>query len=100
MGFDAIYGDASDHEFIATLPLKHTKWVISAMPQHDLGVTHQDPRLILIDGLKREGYQGKIAVSTQKASEQEALKQSGASIVFLPFHDAADRAVSLMRESL
>ncbi|MEX0829491.1 MAG: cation:proton antiporter family protein [Nitrospirales bacterium] len=98
MGYDAVYGDACDHEFIGTLPLKHAKWVISAMPQHDLGVTHQDPRLTLIDGLKREGFQGKIAVSTQRASEKEALKQAGANLVFLPFHDAADRAVTRMRE--
>lgn len=99
LGYDAVYGDACDHEFISTLPLTHAKWVISAMPQHDLGVTHQDPRLILIDGLRREGFQGKIAVSTQRASEKEALKKSGANLVFLPFHDAADRAVSRMRET-
>lgn len=99
-GYDAVYGDACDHEFIGTLPLKHVKWVISAMPQYDLGVTHQDPRLILIDGLKREGFQGKIAVSTQRANEKEALKESGANLVFLPFHDAADRAVTRMREHL
>ncbi len=99
MEYDALYGDACDHEFIGTLPLKHAKWVISAMPQHDLGVTHQDPRLILIDGLKSEGFEGKIAVSTQRASEKEALKKSGATLVFLPFHDAADRAVTRMREA-
>src|SRR5690606_13392900 len=56
MGYDAVYGDACDHEFIGTLPLKHAKWVISAMPQHDMGVTHQDPRLILINGLRRENF--------------------------------------------
>lgn len=99
MGYDAVYGDACDHEFIGTLPLKNTKWVISAMPQHELGVTHQDPRLILIDGLKRENFQGKIAVSTQRAGERDALKASGANLVFLPFHDAADRAVARMREA-
>lgn len=100
MGYDAVYGDACDHEFIGTLPLKNVKWVVSAMPQHELGVTHQDPRLILIDGLKREGFQGKIAVSTQRANEKEALKESGANLVFLPFHDAADRAVTRMRENI
>lgn len=100
MGYDAVYGDACDHEFIGTLPLKHTKWVVSAMPQHDLGVTHQDPRLILIDGLKREGFKGKIAVSTQRVSEIETLTEAGADLVCLPFHDAADRAVNRMREAL
>ncbi len=100
LGYDAVYGDACDHEFISTLPLKHAKWVVSAMPQHDLGVTHQDPRLLLINGLKREGFRGKIAVSTQRAGESEALKEYGATLVFFPFHDAADRAVRRMRETL
>jgi len=97
-GYDAIYGDACDHEFIATLPLQYAKWVISAMPQLDLGVTHPDPRLILIDGLKREGFQGKIAVSTQKATEKAALVEYGATLVFLPVHDAAERAVMMMQQ--
>ncbi|MFN5589463.1 MAG: cation:proton antiporter [Holosporales bacterium] len=98
LGFDAVYGDACDHEFIGHLPLKSVKWVVSAMPQHDLGLTHEDPRLVLIDGLKREKFTGKIAVSTQQAHEKEALKTKGADLVFLPFHDAADRAVERMRE--
>ncbi len=97
-GYDAVYGDACDQEFIGSLPLKLVKWVVSAMPQHDLGLTHEDPRLVLIDGLKREQYTGKIAVSTQHAHEKEALKTKGADLVFLPFHDAADRAVERMRE--
>jgi Kef-type K+ transport system membrane component KefB len=99
LGFDAVYGDACDHEFIGHLPLKSVKWVVSAMPQHDLGLTHEDPRLVLIDGLKREKYTGKIAVSTQQADEIEALQNKGADLVFLPFHDAADRAVERIRET-
>jgi Kef-type K+ transport system membrane component KefB len=99
LGFDAVYGDACDHEFIGHLPLKSVKWVVSAMPQHDLGLTHEDPRLVLIDGLKREKYTGKIAVSTQQADEIEALQTKGADLVFLPFHDAADRAVERIRET-
>lgn len=98
-GYDAVYGDACDQEFIGTLPLRGVSWVVSAMPQHDLGLTHEDPRLVLIDALKREKFAGKIAVSTQQASEKDALKEKGADLVFLPFHDAADRAVELMHEA-
>jgi Kef-type K+ transport system membrane component KefB len=98
IGYDAAYGDACDHEFIGTLPLKYAKWVIAAMPQHDLGVTHQDPRLILMDGLKQEGFQGKIAISTQRASEKDDLKSYGATLVFLPFRDASRHAVEQIRK--
>ena len=98
-GYDAVYGDACDQEFIGSLPLKSVKWVVSAMPQHDLGLTHEDPRLVLIDALKHQNYTGKIAVSTQQTHEKEALKTKGADLVFLPFHDAADRAVERMRDA-
>jgi Kef-type K+ transport system membrane component KefB len=99
LGLDATYGDASDGEFVASLPLKGVSWVISAMPQHDLGVTHEDPRMVLIDALRREGYTGRIAVSTHYEHEAEQLQFKGADIVFLPFADAADRAVERIREA-
>ncbi|KTD61828.1 cation:proton antiporter [Legionella spiritensis] len=92
-GHHAMYGDACDIEFIATLPLKPAKWIICAIPQHAPGLTHDDPRITLIKGLKEHHYKGKIAVSTQHASQVEAFKEKGADIVFLPFDDAADRAV-------
>ncbi len=98
-GYDTAYGDACDQEFIGSLPLKSVKWVISAISQHDLGLTHEDPRLVLIDALKRQNYTGKIAVSTQRTHEKEALEARGADLVFLPFSDAADRAVERMREA-
>lgn len=96
-GHDTLYGDAFDHEFIAALPLDNVNWVISAMPQHDLGLTHEDPRLVLINGLKARHYRGKIAVSTQNPDEIEHLKTKGADLVLLPFHDAAGIAISRIK---
>lgn len=99
VSYDTMYGDACDQEFIGSLPLNSVQWVVSAMPQHDLGLTHEDPRLILIDALKHRNYKGKIAVSTQLAHEREALITRGADLVFLPFEDAAVRAVERMQEA-
>lgn len=96
-GFHAVYGDACDHDFIHTLPLDHVRWVIAAMPQNRASLTHEDPRLTLMDGLRGRGYQGKIAVSTQYFDEIAALKAKGADLVFLPYHDAADKAVERIR---
>jgi Kef-type K+ transport system membrane component KefB len=98
LGFDAAYGDASDQEFIASLPLKNVKWVISALPQHDVGVTHEDPRLTIIDGLRRQQFQGKIAVSTHHRREIEGLKMKGADLVLCPFVDAAESAAERIIE--
>lgn len=97
-GHDAAYGDASDQEFIASLPLKHVKWVICALPQHELGVTHDDPRLSLIDGLKQQGFSGRIAVSSHHAHDVDGLLARGADLVLCPFVDAAERAVVRIRE--
>lgn len=97
-GYDTVYGDACDQEFIGSLPIKSAKWVISAVSQHDLGLTHEDPRLVLLDALKQQSYAEKIAVSTQRPHEKELLEAKGADLVFLPFHDAAERAVERMRE--
>lgn len=96
-GFDVVYGDACDQEFTASLPLSTAKWVVSAMPQHDLGLTHEDPRLVLIDGLKRQKFTGRIAVSTHQPQEEKVLQAKGADLVFLPFTDAADRVVARIR---
>lgn len=99
-GIETVYGDVCDQNFIDSLPLEKFSWVISAIPQHDLGLTHEDPRLLLIDGLKYYGYGGKIAVSTYHTEEMESLIERGADIVFLPFMDAADRVVSRISEMI
>lgn len=96
-GYAVMYGDASDAAFIADLPLQGVQWVVSAMPQHAIGVTHEDPRIALIEGLKQQGFQGGIAVSTQQVHEQEFLKAKGATLILLPFYDAAEQAVERMK---
>lgn len=97
-GYNALYGDASDPDLLHMLPLQKTKWVVSTLPQHDLGLTHEDPRLALVEGLRHAGYKGKIAFSTQSSNEVDALIEKGADVVFLPFYDAASRAVERMQE--
>lgn len=96
-GKEGMYGDASDPAFIASLPLDGVKWVVSSMPQHDVGLTHEDPRLALIEGLKQRGYRGGIAVSTQ-ADDEALLRDKGATLILLPFYDAAGQAVVRMKE--
>jgi Kef-type K+ transport system membrane component KefB len=98
-GVDAIYGDASDHEFLAWLPLGEAKWVIAALPQHDVGLTHHDPRESLIEALRERRFSGRLAVAAQQASEAEALLARGADVVLMPFHDAADRAIERLLDS-
>ncbi len=104
-GFDALYGDASDQEFVASLPLEGVKYVILAISQHYANLQHEDPRIVLVDALKRHGYTGKIALTIQQhngeeAREQKWLEAQGASLVFMPYHDAAHYAVERLEEEM
>jgi Trk K+ transport system NAD-binding subunit len=91
-----IYGDATDPEFTGSLPLGGARWAISAVPEHHTGLTHDDPRIALIQALRFHGFAGRIAVASQHAVDVERLHEGGADLVFLPFHDAADQAVALL----
>ena len=93
---EAIYGDATDPEFIGSLPLGTAKWAVSAVPEHRTGLTHDDPRIALIQALRFHGFAGRIAVAAQRAGDVAPLRRAGADLVFLPFQDAADQAVDLM----
>jgi len=92
-GQHAVYGDVSDAEFVSHMPVG-SSWVIGAMPQHDIGVTHEDPRITLIEGLKARGYSGKVAVSATNLDDVKDLRKRGADLVLFPFKDAAEQAVN------
>ncbi|MFN3700991.1 MAG: cation:proton antiporter [Alphaproteobacteria bacterium] len=91
---DAIYGDACDPEFFQSLPLKKAEWVISALPQSNFGLSHEDPRLIILQALKENKYQGGVAIAVHSPDDIEKFTASGATKVLTPFDDAAERAVS------
>ncbi|MEM6781472.1 MAG: cation:proton antiporter [Pseudomonadota bacterium] len=97
-GHDVVYGDANDTEFFHNLPLKNTRWVISALPQHDTGITHDDPRFMILQGLKDNGYQGKIGFACHNQPNAENFRKHGVDLIFLPFHDASQRAVNMVLE--
>ena len=95
-GHQAVYGDATDPELVAALPLDRTRWAISSIPGHAGGVTHDDHRLALISALRSHRFAGKVAVTTHAPIEVDALLGRGADLVLLPFQDAADRAAAII----
>ncbi len=95
-GFDVAFGDATDPEFLAHLPLTGAKWAISAVPEHDTGVTHDDPRRSLIRSLGDLKFEGQIAVAAHSEDTADRLHKAGADLVLLPFRDAASQAASLV----
>jgi Kef-type K+ transport system membrane component KefB len=99
-GFDAVYGDATDPELVATLPLSQVRWAVSSIPGHAGGLTHEDHRLALIDALRGQQFGGRVAVTAHRRTEVPALRARGADLVLLPFQDAAEQAAEHLATGL
>lgn len=96
VGLDTRYGDATDPEFIARLPLGSARWVVSTIPIHHTGLSHEDARTTMLQITRTAGFHGKIAVTSHSRSDTEDLLASGADMVFEPFQDAAESAVDIL----
>lgn len=95
-GFDTVFGDATDPEFLAYLPLKHAQWLVLAVPEHDTGLTHDDPRHALLRAVRDHGYRGKVAVAAHRELTAEALATAEADLVLMPYRDAAFAAARMI----
>ena len=93
---DTEFGDATDPEFIAALPLTGTRWVVSTVHDHPTGLSQEDTRMTLLQLTRAAGYSGRIAVTSHSKPDREDLLAHGADIVLEPFQDAADRAVDIL----
>lgn len=96
LGLETEFGDATDPEFVAELPLSRAEWIVSTVPIHPTGLSHEDTRTTLIQLTRTSGFKGRIAVSSHHVQDTQELFASGADIVLEPFQDAADRAVELL----
>jgi Kef-type K+ transport system membrane component KefB len=96
LGYEAIYGDATDPEFLAHLPLEHAEWLVLAVPEHDTGVTHDDPRHALLRAARDLGFRGKVAVAAHAASTADGLEKAQADLVLMPYRDAAFAAARMI----
>ena len=96
LGLDTEFGDATDPEFVAELPLGRAEWIVSTVPIHPTGLSHEDTRTTLIQLTRTSGFRGRVAVASHHPKDTEELFASGADMVLEPFQDAADRAVDLL----
>ncbi|WP_370208675.1 cation:proton antiporter [Pararhodobacter marinus] len=97
-GLDAHFGDATDPEFVAHLPLRGVRAVISAVPPGRGGLSEASSHPALLHALRAAGYEGEIAVTVHQRSEADALRVLGATLVLSPFEDAAERAAEKIAE--
>jgi len=95
-GFEVMFGDATDPEFVAHLPLKTANWLVLAVPEHHTGLTHTDPRHALLRAMRDFGYQGKIAVAAHHEDTADRLTAANADLVLMPYRDAAFAAARMI----
>ncbi|MEO1240151.1 MAG: cation:proton antiporter family protein, partial [Pseudomonadota bacterium] len=95
-GLDVVFGDATDPNFLAHLPLSRASWLILAVPEHDTGLTHDDPRFSLLRTVRDLGFTGKIAVAAHHDRSVDVLSSASADLVLMPYRDAAFAAARLI----
>jgi len=85
-GLPVRYGDGVTSEFLETLPLSKTRWVVSTLPDM---ASNRD----LLRGLREHQYAGSIALVAREDIDAEALMHLGVSTVLYPIRNAVDYAV-------
>ena len=90
-GLWTLYGDADDPELAALLPLREARWVISTVPNYQIG-------LALLHNLGHYSYQGEVVLTSHSTRDEEILLRAGADVVLLPFRDAAKEATRRLTE--
>jgi len=95
-GFDVLFGDATDPEFLGHLPLARAEWLVMAVPEHDTGLTHDDPRRALLKSVRDLGFAGRIAVAAHRDATAGILQADRADLVLMPYRDAAFAAAGMI----
>ncbi len=99
-GVDALFGDASDPDFVAHLPLAGIRYAISALPEIDAGIVGEDSRSALVQALRDAGYRGQIAVAVHSQTAGDKVLGVGADALLRPYHDAAMQAAERIIASI
>lgn len=88
-GWSAVFGDAEDPDFAASLPLAQARWVVSAIraPQSNRA---------LVRAIRHAGYTGNVAFTARNRDEGQAVLEISPGLLFVPFEDAAVQAVDLL----
>jgi len=85
MGHPVTFGDAEDPEYIATLPLGRTNWVVSTARERHVNLS-------LVHSLRNRSYSGRIAITAQAPEDAARLEHAGADLILVPYADAAREA--------
>ena len=88
-GLPVRYGDCTADEFLESLPLKDTRWVVSTLPDM---ASNRD----LLRGLRERHFTGEVAVVAREEFDVAGLKKLGAPTILHPMRNAVDYAVEAL----
>ena len=92
-GVPVLYGDMQDPDLLEHLPIRRTRWVLSAVPDREATTS--------LVGLMRDAhYSGKLALTARSVADAEHFRQLGADLVLRPFSDAAEQAVDALNAAM
>ncbi|MCD8513925.1 MAG: cation:proton antiporter [Nitrincola sp.] len=87
-----LYGDAEDPGFLLSIPFEKVQWVVSTIPEKQINK-------ILIDALRAEGYEGRIAVTLHRRVQKSELGLREDDVILLPYQQAALQTALMISES-
>lgn len=90
-GLAVRYGDGVAAEFLESLPLAQTRWVVSTLP--DIASNRS-----LLQALREHHYSGEVAIVAREDFEGVALKHLGAPTILYPMRNAVDYAVEALTD--
>ncbi len=90
-GIPVHYGDGTDEEFIATLPLHPDTWLISTLPDLEANTN----LLRILHGRHPHEH---LAIVARDEHHRHLLEQLGATKVFFPINDAVDYTIESMTQ--
>lgn len=92
-GYQVRYGDVTEQEFWAELPLTHARWVVLSVPYGPILLTETDPRNGLRAAIRTHRFGGRVAITARNDEEARRLQEGGGvDLVLYPYDDAATSA--------
>lgn len=91
-GHAGMFGDITDPDFPAHLPLAGARVVVSAVPRSTGDLTAADPQMALLHGLRSAAFGGQVVLSADSEEAARTFLHEGATLMLEPFRDAAEQA--------
>jgi Kef-type K+ transport system membrane component KefB len=86
-----VFGDLTDPELPAQLPLGEVRWIVATPRAVDL---HRET----LTALRRAGYRGRLAVAVDHPDDEQLLRRLGVDLVLRPLEQAAAPLIDTIHE--